>query len=360
MGFVINPDDIPLVERIAQRERAPLYIVGNTTDDHRLSFGRKGEKPAIDLAVTDMLGNPPKTVMHDSNVETHFAEGQYDVVKLDEYIRSVLSLEAVACKDWLTNKVDRSVTGRIARQQCDGPLQLPLNDCGIVALDYQGRRGIATSIGHAPAVALSNPEAGSRLAVAEALTNIAGASLDKGLSAISLSANWMWPCKNAGEDAALYRAVEACSDFVCQLGINIPTGKDSLSMTQKYSDGTSVKAPGTVIISAAGEVDDIRNFVPVTLTTTTQSTLYYIDLSGTPLALGGSALAQTQGVVGGTVPDIKSAKFFANAFGAVQDLVHTGRGCRATRCKCRRSHHDHARDVLCQHLRRSQLLYRRI
>ena len=154
-----------------------------------------------------------------------------------------LSLEAVACKDWLTNKVDRSVTGRIARQQCDGPLQLPLNDCGIVALDYQGRRGIATSIGHAPAVALSNPEAGSRLAVAEALTNIAGASLDKGLSAISLSANWMWPCKNAGEDAALYRAVEACSDFVCALGINIPTGKDSLSMTQKYSDGTSVKAP---------------------------------------------------------------------------------------------------------------------
>ena len=324
MGFVINPDDIPLVERIAQRERAPLYIVGKTTDDHRLSFGRKGEKPAIDLAVTDMLGNPPKTVMHDSNVETHFAEGQYDVAKLDEYIRSVLSLEAVACKDWLTNKVDRSVTGRIARQQCDGPLQLPLNDCGIVALDYQGRRGIATSIGHAPAVALSNPEAGSRLAVAEALTNIAGASLDKGLSAISLSANWMWPCKNAGEDAALYRAVEACSDFVCQLGINIPTGKDSLSMTQKYSDGTSVKAPGTVIISAAGEVDDIRNFVPVTLTTTTQSTLYYIDLSGTPLALGGSALAQTQGVVGGTVPDIKSAEFFANAFGAVQDLVHAG------------------------------------
>ena len=118
--------------------------------------------------------------MHDSNVKTNFAEGEYDIAKLDEYIRSVLSLEAVACKDWLTNKVDRSVTGRIARQQCDGPLQLPLNDCGIVALDYQGRRGIATSIGHAPAVALSNPEAGSRLAVAEALTNIAGASLDKG------------------------------------------------------------------------------------------------------------------------------------------------------------------------------------
>ena len=322
MGFVINAKDIPLVERIAQRERAPLYIVGNTTDDHRLSFGRKGEKAAIDLAVTDMLGNPPKTVMHDKTVTPDFAEGSYDIARLDEYLKSVLSLEAVACKDWLTNKVDRSVTGRIARQQCDGPLQLPLNDCGIVALDYQGRRGIATSIGHAPAVALSNPEAGSRLAVAEALTNIAAASLDKGLSAVSLSANWMWPCKNEGEDAALYRAVEACSDFVCKLGINIPTGKDSLSMTQKYSDGTSVKAPGTVIISAAGEVDNIRSFVPVTLTPTTQSTLYYIDMSGMPLALGGSALAQTQGVVGGEVADVKSADFFANAFEAVQTLIH--------------------------------------
>ncbi len=324
MGFVINPDDIPLVERIAQRERAPLYIVGKTTDDHRLSFGREGGKPAIDLAVTDMLGNPPKTVMHDTTAQSNFSAGDYDIAKLDQYIQSVLSLEAVACKDWLTNKVDRSVTGRIARQQCDGPLQLPLNDCGIVALDYQGKRGIATSIGHAPTVALSNPAAASRLAVAEALTNIASASLDKGLSAVSLSANWMWPCKNAGEDAALYSAVEACSDFVCALGINIPTGKDSLSMTQKYSDGTSVKAPGTVIISAAGEVDDIRRHVPVTLSTTTQSTLYYIDLSDMPLALGGSALAQTQGIVGGDVPDVRSAQYFSKAFGAVQTLVHSG------------------------------------
>lgn len=324
MGFVVNPEDIPLIERIAQRERAPLYIVGKTTDDHHLTFSRKDTKPALDLAVADMLGNPPKTVMRDYTVESHFADGDYDIANLDEYLRNVLSLEAVACKDWLTNKVDRSVTGRIARQQCDGPLQLPLNDCGIVALDYQGRRGIATSIGHAPAVALSNPAAGSRLAIAEALTNIAGASLDKGLSAVSLSANWMWPCKNAGEDAALYRAVEACSDFACDLGINIPTGKDSLSMTQKYSDGTSVKAPGTVIISAAGEVDDIRNFVPATLNTTTQSTLYYIDFSGMPLALGGSALAQTRGVIGGDVPDIKSAEYFVRAFETVQKLVHEG------------------------------------
>ncbi len=322
MGFLIRPEDIPLVERIAERERAPLYIVGETRDDHRLCFGRKGEQAVIDLAVESMLGNPPKTIMRDKTVRSNFAEAVYDTARIEEYISNVLSLEAVACKDWLTNKVDRSVTGRVAQQQCVGQLQLPLADCGVVALDYHGRHGIATSIGHAPAVAISNPKAGSRLAVAEALTNIVSASLDKGLSAVSLSANWMWPCKNEGEDAALYSAVEACSDFVCKLGINIPTGKDSLSMTQKYSDGTSVKAPGTVIISAAGEVDNIRATVTPMLGTSTRSTLYYVDFSKTPLALGGSAFSQTLGAIGGDTPDVSDAEYFVKAFNAVQKLVH--------------------------------------
>ncbi|MBP3537729.1 MAG: phosphoribosylformylglycinamidine synthase [Muribaculaceae bacterium] len=324
MGFLIHPQDIPLVERIAQRERAPLYIVGETTGDHKLRFGRKDGSDAINLAVESMLGNPPKTVMHDKKVETSFAEPVYEVSKLEEYLTNVLSLEAVACKDWLTNKVDRSVTGRVSRQQCVGPLQLPLSDCGVVALDYHGRHGIATSLGHSPAVAMSNPQAGSRLAVAEALTNIACASLDKGLSAVSLSANWMWPCKNEGEDAALYSAVKACSDFVCDLGINIPTGKDSLSMTQKYSDGSSVKAPGTVIISAAGEVDNIRATVDPVLTVTTHSTLYYIDFSRAPMELGGSAFAQTLGSVGGATPDVNDPAYFVRAFSTVQKLVHEG------------------------------------
>lgn len=324
MGFLIQPKDIPLVERIAQRERAPLYIVGETDGSQRLKFARKGNDAAIDLAVTDMLGNPPKTVMRDKTVEEKFSEPMYNPEKLEEYLTNVLSLEAVACKDWLTNKVDRSVTGKIARQQCVGQLQLPLSDCGVVALDYHGRHGIATSIGHAPAVAISNPAAASRLSVAEALTNIVGASLDHGMNAVSLSANWMWPCKNEGEDAALYTAVQACSDFVCDLGINIPTGKDSLSMTQKYSDGTSVKAPGTVIISAAGEVDNIRATVSPVLTATTHSTLYYIDFSNAPLALGGSALAQTLGYVGGETPDVTNPSYFSRAFATVQKLVHAG------------------------------------
>ncbi len=319
MGFVINAKDIPYVERIAQRERAPLYVVGETTDDNRFVFeDSKGVKP-IDLEMADMFGNSPKTVMRDNTVIHKYADVETSENKIEEYLRGVLSLEAVACKDWLTNKVDRSVTGRIARQQCQGEIQLPLSDCGVVALDYNGKSGIATSIGHAPQVALVDAAKGSVMAIAEALTNIAGARLAKGLKSVSLSANWMWPCKNEGEDAALYRAVEACSDFACRLGINIPTGKDSLSMTQKYGD-QKVFAPGTVIISAAGEVTDVRQTVSPVLSPKV-STLYYIDFSSDSLKLGGSALYQSLNRVGSDAPTVTDTDRFKAAFEVVQKLV---------------------------------------
>jgi phosphoribosylformylglycinamidine synthase len=320
MGMVINEKDIDLVEKIARRERAPLYVVGETTSDHRLVFEQADGVKPIDLAVDDMLGNSPKTVMTDKTVNRKWAEPQTSAKDIEQYVKDVLSLEAVACKDWLTNKVDRSVTGKIARQQCQGELQLPLSDCGVVALDYKGKRGIATSIGHAPAVAIADSKAGSVMAVAEALTNIASADLAAGLSSVSLSANWMWPCRNEGEDAALYNAVKACSDFVCALGINIPTGKDSLSMTQKYQDD-KVLSPGTVIISAAGEVANVRRTVSPVMQNVANSTFYYIDFSGVNLRLGGSALAQTLGCVGSDVPTVDSADYFIKAFGAVQKLV---------------------------------------
>lgn len=324
MGFVIDEKHLPLVRRIADRERAPLYVVGHTTGDKRLLFRRRNGKAAIDLAVADMLGNPPKTIIRDNTATPNFKPLVTDSALVPTYLEDVLRLEAVACKDWLTNKVDRSVGGRTAMQQCQGELQLPLADCGVVALDYHGHAGIATSIGHAPAVSLVSVEAGSRISIAEALTNIAGANLRGGLEAVSLSANWMWPCRNEGEDAALYRAVRAASDFACALGVNIPTGKDSLSMTQKYPDGSKVLAPGTVIISAAGEVSDVRATVSPVLRRGTDHGLYYIDFSGTPLALGGSALATTMGRVGTDVPDIASAEYFARAFACMQTLVAQG------------------------------------
>ena len=319
MGMVLKADDIEYVKRISERERAPFYVVGETTGDDRFVFEQKDGVKPIDLAMADMFGNSPKTVMTDSTVDVKYRDVEYDASKIDEYVRDVLSLEAVACKDWLTNKVDRSVTGKIARQQCQGEIQLPLSDCGVVSLDYKGKEGIATSIGHAPQVALIDSAKGSVIAVAEALTNIVGAPIENGIKGISLSANWMWPCKNQGEDAALYRAVEACSDFACALGINIPTGKDSLSMTQKYGDD-KVFAPGTVIISAAGPVSDVRKTVSPVLQAK-KSTLYYIDFSGDSLKLGGSAFAQSLNRLGAEAPAVNDAAQFVKTFNAVQKLV---------------------------------------
>jgi phosphoribosylformylglycinamidine synthase len=245
------------------------------------------------------------------------------LLSFEELLPEVLRLEAVGCKDWLTNKVDRSVTGRVAMQQCAGELQLPLNNLGIVALDYQGKRGVATSIGHAPVAALASAEAGSRLAIAEALTNLVWAPIEGGLAGVSLSANWMWPCKNEGEDARLYSAVKAASDFAQALGVNIPTGKDSLSMTQKYPDGKKVYAPGTVIISTVGEVSDIRKAVPPVLKPNQGSALLYINMSGAALALGGSSLSQVLGEQRWAVPDVANPACFAGAFAAVQELVES-------------------------------------
>ena len=320
MGMVIEQADIERVKAIAERERAPFYVVGETTGDHKFVFRQADGIKPIDLAMSDMFGSSPTTYMVDTTKPRTLKEAKYSQKLINEYLQNVLQLEAVACKDWLTNKVDRSVTGKIARQQCQGEIQLPLSDCGVVSLDYTGTKGIATSIGHAPQIALANPAQGSIAAIAEALTNIVGAPLSQGLKSISLSANWMWPCRNEGEDAALYNAVEACSRFAIELGINIPTGKDSLSMTQKYGK-KKILAPGTVIISAAGEVSDVRKTVSPVIVNKKRTHLYYIDFSGSPLALGGSALAQTLNRIGDDVPKIVSAEYFAKAFNSVQRLV---------------------------------------
>ncbi|MBQ2216214.1 MAG: phosphoribosylformylglycinamidine synthase, partial [Prevotella sp.] len=256
MGLLIDEKHIDQVRKIAERERAPLYVVGETTGDAHFSFVQADGVKPFDLDVPQMFGHSPKTIMRDNTVERHYAPVKYQHVKgtkdlkvLNEYIERVLQMEAVACKDWLTNKVDRSVTGRIARQQCQGQIQLPLSDCGVVALDYRGKKGIATAIGHAPQAGLASPEAGSVLSVAEALTNIVWAPMAQGLQSVSLSANWMWPCRSQeGEDARLYAGVEALSDFCRQLHVNVPTGKDSLSMTQQYPNGEKIISPGTVIV----------------------------------------------------------------------------------------------------------------
>ncbi len=364
MGLLIDEKHIDYVRKIAERERAPLYVVGETTGDAHFSFRQgDGVKP-FDLDVAQMFGHSPKTIMVDKTVERHYKNVEYPGIEnselgienydysqgkehsstptgkadsgnksnhnsqlsiLNSQLENVLQLEAVACKDWLTNKVDRSVTGKIARQQCQGELQLPLSDCGVVALDYKGKKGIATALGHAPQAGLASPEAGSVLSVAESLTNIIWAPLEDGLDSVSLSANWMWPCRSQeGEDARLYKAVKALSDFCCAIGVNVPTGKDSLSMSQQYPNGDKIISPGTVIVSSGGEVSDIRKVVSPVVVNDSNSRLYHIDFSFDQQRLGGSAFAQSLGFVGDDVPTVKDPEYFRTAFNTIQKLIGEG------------------------------------
>lgn len=320
MGLVIGQKDIETLQRIADRERSPMYQVGDVTGDHRFTFQShsNGSKP-MDYALEDFFGSSPKTVMTDKTIDRKYADVSYSANDFESYLKDVLRLEAVASKDWLTNKVDRCVGGKVAKQQNAGPLQLPLNNVGVMALDYLGKEGIATSIGHAPIAALIDPVAGSRNAIAESLSNIIWAPIKDGMKGISLSANWMWACKNEGEDARLYAAVEGCSEFAIELGINIPTGKDSLSMKQKYPND-EVIAPGTVIISAGGNCTDIRKVVEPVLQKNGES-IYYINLSQDDFKLGGSSFAQIRNTIGNETSTIKDAKFFKNAFNTIQELI---------------------------------------
>jgi len=324
MGLVIGEESIATLQKIADRERSPMYTVGDVTGNHRFTFesASTGAKP-MDLELKDMFGSSPKVVMDDKSVTRKYEPVTYDKDLLNAYLEQVLQLEAVACKDWLTNKVDRCVGGKVAKQQCAGPLQLPLNNCGVMALDYQGVEGVATSIGHAPISALIDPAAGSRIAIGESLSNLVWAPLKDGLKSVSLSANWMWACKNAGEDARLYKAVEACSEFAIELGINIPTGKDSLSMKQKYQDG-DVIAPGTVIISAAGNCNDVRKVVEPVLQKD-GGNIYYINLSNDGYKLGGSSFAQILNKIGNETPDVTDASLLKNAFNTLQQLIKDGK-----------------------------------
>ncbi len=261
----------------------------------------------------------PQTILKDQFTQRNFS-GNYST-EIEASLEKVLQLEAVACKDWLTNKVDRCVTGKVAMQPTVGEIQLPLNNVAAMAIDYKSEKGIATSIGHAPVPGLIQSGAGSRLSVTEALANLVWAPLTHGLKGVSLSANWMWPAKNEGENARLYEGVKALSDFAIALGVNVPTGKDSMSMTQKYPDGKKVLAPGTVIVSSVGEVSDLNKIVsPVLDYSAADSKLLYVDFSGSDFELGGSSFAQINGQIGNKCPDAKG-EVVMKAFSAIQTLI---------------------------------------
>ena len=324
IGIIIKEKDVDLLNDIADRERSPHYIVGEATGNHQFTFvNSDGSKP-IDLQIEDFFGNPPKTIMQDTTVNESYKSPACTPSLISEYITRLLQIEGVACKDWLTNKVDRSVTGLVAKQQTCGQVQLPLNNMAVTALDYTGFKGIATALGHAPAAGIINPAHGSVLSIAEALTTIIWAPLEGGLRGVSLSANWMWPCRQKGEDARLYAAVSAASDFAVALGINIPTGKDSLSMTQKYKDGSVVYSPGTVIISAGAEVTDFRKTVEPVIQANNKARILYIDLSSDRFKMGGSSFAQSLNALGDEAPTVKNASYFIKVFETIQQLIASG------------------------------------
>jgi phosphoribosylformylglycinamidine synthase len=324
IGIIMKEEDTTLLKRISERERAPQYVVGDATGDHQFTFISPDGQCPIDLQLEDIFGNPPKTIMQDVSTATKLNGPDYVSEKLEEYVELVLQLEAVACKDWLTNKVDRSVTGLVAKQQTCGIIQLPLNNLAITALDYVGHKGVATAIGHAPAAGIIDPAHGSVLSIAEALTNLIWAPIEGGIRGISLSANWMWPCRHEGEDARLYAAVSAASDFAIALGINIPTGKDSLSMTQKYKDGSEVYSPGTVIISAAGEVSDFRKTIEPVISDKPNASVLYVDMSGDTFKTGGSSFAQSQNCLGSETPQVVDPEYFVKVFETMQLLIREG------------------------------------
>ena len=320
MGLVISEKDFNKLKEICDRERAPIYKVGKVIDNGRfLVRSNSKNETAIDLELADFFGNSPKTILKDTISKFSYSEPKLESNKIYDYLEDVLSLESVACKDWLTNKVDRCVTGRVALQQCTGPFQVPLNNCGVMSLDYKGKNGVATSIGHSPIISLIDSSIGSRSSIAEALTNIVFVPLKDALKSVSLSANWMWPANNDSENHRLYQAVEACADFSINLGINIPTGKDSMSMKQKYND-KEVLSPGTVIISAVGHTEDIDKIIQPFIYNDSGS-IYKIDFSSDNLKLGGSALYQSQNKIGATAPDIKDSEYFKKAFNTIQKCI---------------------------------------
>ena len=320
MGLIIPENKFSKLKSIADREKAPCYKVGVIKNDGKFIIKSENKKTApVNLSLSDFFGSSPITTMKDSSLKNDYLDKDYNIKYFEDYLKNVLSLESVACKDWLTNKVDRCVTGKVAKQQCVGSLQLPLNNCGVMALDYNNLNGVATSIGHAPVFALIDPAAGSRLSIGKALTNIIWAPLDKNLESVTLSANWMWPCNNDGEDARLYKAVESCSNFAIELGINIPTGKDSLSMKQKYKD-QEVLSPGTVIISAAANCSDITNIIEPQFKLNNQN-IYYINLSGNNFNIGGSAFSQSLNFVGSSTIDTCNGVYFKKVFDLFQNLI---------------------------------------
>ncbi len=326
--LAILEKDLETFRRICARERCPFAVVGTATDDGHLQVRDDlyNNNP-VDLPLNVLLGKPPKTTRSDSKQmpsESVFDAGQYD---LRESAYRVLRLPTVASKNFLITIGDRSVGGLTHRDQMVGKYQTPVADAAVTMMGFNTHQGEAMSMGEKPTVALFDAPASGRMAIGEAITNIAGVNIGK-MGNIKLSANWMAACGNAGEDEKLYRTVEAVSHTCQALGLSIPVGKDSLSMKTVWQDEgaqKSVVSPLSLIISAFAPVQDVRRTLTPELKNTADSAIFAIDLGFGRSRMGGSALSQVWKNISGSAPDLNNSHHLAAFYQVMQSLVAEGR-----------------------------------
>ncbi|MGX9728941.1 MAG: phosphoribosylformylglycinamidine synthase [Candidatus Electronema sp. VV] len=318
-GLLIRPENIQQFLALCEREKVACEVLGEVTGDLRfvVSDEQDGSTP-VDVELKEVLGHIPQKTFEDSRVGAKNLSPLHCPLPVRDHLRNVLRLVSVGSKRFLTNKVDRSVTGLIARQQCCGPLQLTVGDVAVVAQSHFGLTGIATAIGEQPIKMLINPAAGARMAVGEAWTNLVWAKIDDP-EQVKCSANWMWAPKLTGEGAAMNDAARAMRDAMIATGMAVDGGKDSLSMATKVGAET-VKSPRELVISAYAAMSDIRKAVTPDIKEP-GSALLLIDLAPGKARLGGSALAQTLGSLGDESPDMDDPVLLRQAFAAVQDLI---------------------------------------
>jgi phosphoribosylformylglycinamidine synthase len=325
-ALLIKPEQDGLFRSLCDRERVPMAVIGRITGDgYIVLYDEQDQSTPENLELAKVLGDMPQKVFRLDRRKPVLKPLELPAgISVRKALDRVLRLLSVGSKRFLANKVDRSVTGLIARQQCAGPLQLTVADVAVIAQSHFGLTGAAMAIGEQPIKELIDPAAMARMSVGEALTNIVWARVSS-LADIRCSANWMWAPKLPGEGARLYDAAVAMRDVMIQFGMAVDGGKDSLSMAARVTnpDGSAetVKSPGTLVISAYVTCPDITKTITPDLKAPGQSRLLFIDLGNGRNRLGGSALAQVYGQVGDKSPDLDDPQLLIRTFNAVQQLV---------------------------------------
>ncbi len=323
-AFLIHPGRITEFSVICQREKVNCEVLGEITGDGRIVvYDDKDGSTPVDLPLDRILGEiPQKSYILERTPQKLEPLQLPKELATEEALRLILCLPSVGSKGFLVRKVDRSVTGLIAQQQCCGPLQLPVSDVAIVAQSHFGLTGAAIAIGEQPIKMLINEKAGARMAVGEMLTNMVSARISD-ISHIKCSVNWMWAAKLPGEGARIYDAATALGELMTKLGIAADGGKDSISMAARVGD-ENVKAPGEVVISGYATMPDISKKVTPDVKRPGESKLVFIDLAEGRNRLGGSALAQALGQIGDESPDVDNPLLLINAFNALQRMIDDG------------------------------------